>query len=264
MKALLGNAPVALSEDVIEAARKNKILLELLERAGGGALLAKERRRLSVVVGVVEEVEKALKGLNHVFIKLVKPVRYVPADVDVLTDRPKAAARLLVAAGYRLVVEEPYTLTLRKRGVNVDLYLHPSKANVVFMRAERLMREAEPASFHGVEVTALSRPAEASLAAAHAVYKDGEVTLNDALTVAMWGRGAAETCAELRCAAALSTVLFIAREILTKGMPAPYPLPRPLWPLRTLWKALADPELAPSLLQLPRRLKDPRLAQLLR
>ena len=204
---------------------------------------------------------KALRDINHIFIKLVKPIRYVPADVDVLTDKPKTAARRLEAAGYKTVVEEPYTITLRKRDINVDIYLHPSKANIVFIRAERLMKEAQPARFHGAEITALSPPAEASLAAAHAVYKDGEVTLNDIFTIAKWSRGAGEICAQLKCEDAMATALAAAKQVLADGAPAPYKIPRPIWPLKTLWKAAADPELAPSLLQAAKRLRDPRLAQ---
>ncbi len=53
-----------------------------------------------------------------------------------LTSQPKETAAILVRRGYKLVVKELYTNTLRKNGINVDLYLHPSVGNIVFLRAE--------------------------------------------------------------------------------------------------------------------------------
>jgi hypothetical protein len=44
-----------------------------------------------------------------------------PADVDLLTRQPKEAAATLVRRGYKLVVKVPYTVTLRRNGINVDL-----------------------------------------------------------------------------------------------------------------------------------------------
>ena len=58
-----------------------------------------------------------------------------------LTSQPKEAAAILVRRGYKLVVKELYTITLRKNGINVDLYLHPSVGNIVFLRAEQLRGE---------------------------------------------------------------------------------------------------------------------------
>ena len=205
----------------------------------------------------MDEVHEALKGVDHLFIKLAKPVRYVPADVDMLTSQPKVAAANLAKRGYRLVVMEPYIITLRKNGINVDLYLHPSVGNVIFLRAEQLRGEVRQADLHGVKLPALKPPAETALAIAHAVYKDGEVTLNDTVTYLRWGERTLEKCREWKCVDAAGSFLAALHDVLTGRAPAPRPIPT--WPLNAMKRTLTHPDLAPSLLQAPKRLLDPRL-----
>jgi len=211
---------------------------------------------LKQVAEIAAEVHEALKGVDHVFIKLVKPVRYAPADVDVLTSRPKKAAANLVRRGYKLVVKEPYTITLRENGINVDLYLHPSAGNIVFLRAEQLCGEVRQADFHGVKLPALKPPAETALAIAHAVYKDGEVTINDVITYLRWREGTLEKCGEWKCIDAARRFLAALHNVLTGRAQAPRPIST--WPLNAVKRALTHPNLAPSLLQAPKRLLDPR------
>ncbi|MFP3215981.1 MAG: hypothetical protein RXP99_01670 [Vulcanisaeta sp.] len=249
-----GTAPTA---ELLRDAERNKVLLEFAERANAAEIAEAEKRKLKQVVEVAAEVHEALEGVEHVFIKLVKPVRYVPADVDLLTSQPKEAAAILVRRGYRLVVREPYTITLRKNGINVDLYLHPSVGNIVFLRAERLRGEVRQADFHGVKLPALKPPAETALAIAHAVYKDGEVTLNDAVTYLRWREGTLEKCGEWKCIDAAGRFLAALHDVLTGRAPAPRPIPT--WPLNAVKRALTHPDLAPSLLQAPKRLLDLRL-----
>ena len=127
-----GTAPTA---ELLRDAERNKVLLEFAERANAAEIAEAEKRKLKQVAEIAAEVHEALKGVDHLFIKLAKPVRYVPADVDMLTSQPKVAAANLAKRGYRLVVMEPYIITLRKNGINVDLYLHPSVGNIDFLRA---------------------------------------------------------------------------------------------------------------------------------
>jgi hypothetical protein len=206
-------------------AERNKVLLEFAERTYAAEIINSEKRKLQKVAEVAAEVHEALKDVDHVFIKLVKPVRYVPADVDVLTSRPKKAAANLVRRGYKLVVKEPYTITLRKNGVNVDLYLHPSVGNIVFLRAEQLYGEVRQADFHGVKLPALKPPAEAALAIAHAVYKDGEVTLNDIVTYLRWREETLEKCREWKCLDAAGHYLAALHDVLTGRAPVPRLIP---------------------------------------
>jgi hypothetical protein len=253
---LLG-AETAPTAELLKHAERNKVLLEFAERTHAAEIINAEKRKLQKVAEVAAEVHETLKDVDHVFIKLIKPVRYVPADVDVLTSRPKKAAAILVRRGYKLVVKEPYTITLRKNGINVDFYLHPSVGNIVFLRAEQLRGEVRHADFHGVKLPALKPPAETALAIAHAVYKDGEVTLNDVVTYLRWLEGTLEKCGEWKCLDAAGRFLAALHDVLTGRAPAPRPIPT--WPLNAVKRALTHPDLAPSLLQAPKRLLDPRL-----
>jgi hypothetical protein len=173
----------------------------------------------------------------------------------VLTSQPKEAAAILVRRGYKLVVKELYTITLRKNGINVDLYLHPSVGNIVFLRAEQLRGEVHQADFHGMKLPALKPPAEAALAIAHAVYKDGEVTLNDAVTYLRWREGTLEKCREWKCLDAARHFFTTLHDVLTGRTPAPRPIPT--WPLNAVKRALTHPDLTPSLLQAPKGSSTP-------
>lgn len=257
LRAILLGAEAAPTVELLRHAERNKVLLEFAEKTNAMEIAEAERRKLERVVEVAAEVHETLKDVEHVFIKLVRPVGYVPADVDVLTSRPKRAAAALARRGYRLVVREPYTLTLRKDGVNVDLYLHPSVGNIVFLRAEPLYGEIREADFHSVRIPALKPPAETALTIAHAVYKEGEVTLNDIVTYLRWREGALEKCREWKCLDAARRFLAALHDVLTGRAPAPRPVPT--WPLNAVRRALMRPDLAPSLLQAPKRLLDPRL-----
>ena len=257
LRAILLGAETTPTAELLRDAERNKVLLELAERTNATEVAEAEKSKLKQVVEIAAEVHEALKDVDHVFIKLVKPVRYVPADVDVLTSRPKKAAANLVRRGYKLVVKEPYTITLKKNGVNVDLYLHPSVGNIVFLRAEQLRGEVRQADFHGVKLPALKPPAETALTIAHAVYKDGKVTLNDVVTYLRWRDGTLEKCREWKCLDAAGRFLAALHDVLTGRAPAPRPIPT--WPLNAVKRALTHPDLAPSLLQAPKRLLDPRL-----
>ena len=129
--------------EVIELARLNKVLLHILRASNyDGELRSSQEDGLRRIVNVVAEVEDALGGIEHALIKLVKPVTYVPTDVDVLVRRDQVllAASRLVRLGYRVLLYEPYTITLVKNGINVDLYVHPSAANLIYARGEDFLK----------------------------------------------------------------------------------------------------------------------------
>jgi hypothetical protein len=64
----------------------------------------------------------------------------------------------LKGRGFRVVVLEPYTITLERGGFVVDLYTEPSFAWVVYMDGGRLLKEhAEDIEIRGVGARALSR-----------------------------------------------------------------------------------------------------------
>jgi hypothetical protein len=73
--------------------------------------------------------------------KFKKPFEHVSVDLDILVrvEDVSRAVRALVSRGFRVVVWEPYTVTLVRGGFIVDLYTHPSFAWVVYMDGGRLL-----------------------------------------------------------------------------------------------------------------------------
>jgi hypothetical protein len=198
------------------------------------------------------EVEDALGGIEHAFIKLVKPVTYVPADVDVLVRRDQVllAASRLVRLGYRVLLHEPYTITLVKNGINVDLYVHPSAANLVYARGEEFLKSRVKARYNGVDVLSIDRDREVVLTVLHAVYKEGIVTLNDVATVIRWlSNEAIGLCLRLRCAQALELVLTTALLSIRGVLSLPYKLPMGYWSSKLLGRVLSNSAYVPSILQ---------------
>ena len=219
-------------ETLVETAALNKVLLHALRVLGvEGPIREREERRLKTVIEDVASVARALKGLDHAFFKLVKPITYVPADIDVLIDSDglrEAVARLRMA-GYRVEVAESYCLTMIKGGSIVDLYIHPSVGGVVYADGRLLLEHRRETDYHGVEITSLERHAEAVMAAAHAVYKEGIYTLNDMITVEAWlGRRGLRLAAEIRCSTAVKYALSV-HETFRRGQPLPHKVPLARW-----------------------------------
>ena len=93
----------------------------------------------------------------------------------------------MVSRGFRVVVWEPYTVTLARGGFIVDLYTHPFFAWVVYMDGGRLLKCCvEEIEIDGVKANALTRDAEVVVAAAHAIYKEHLVLLSDCLVLWNW------------------------------------------------------------------------------
>ena len=87
-------------------------------------------RNAAEVVGVLECI-----GATYALYKFRRPFEHVSVDLDVLVrvEDVSRAVRALVSRGFRVIVWEPYTVTLARSGFIVDLYTHPSFAWVVYM-----------------------------------------------------------------------------------------------------------------------------------
>ena len=261
-RAVVLDEPINLGPDVIELARLNKVLLHVLRVTNhDGELRASQEDGLRRITNIVAEVEDALGSIEHAFIKLIKPVTYVPADVDVLVKSsqvPLATSRLMVL-GYRVIVHEPYTITLIKNGINVDLYTHPSAANLVYIRGEELLNSRVEANFNGVRVTGINEDYEVALTVLHAVYKEGIVTLNDSAMVFKWlNDDSLKLCARLKCIHALGLTLTTMLLSIEGQLRLPYKLPIGYWAVKLLSRVIGNTQYTPSILQGIRRINDPR------
>jgi hypothetical protein len=176
-----------------EVAKLNKLYLTYLRRVGDvlRGELVREEARYGWFMENAAEVVEVLGGVGatYALYKFRRPLEHVSVDLDILVDGKDIprVAKSLRGRGFRVVVLEPYTITLERGGFVVDLYTEPSFAWVVYMDGGRLLREhVEDIGIRGVGARALSREAEVAVAAAHAVYKEHVVLLIDCLTVWSW------------------------------------------------------------------------------
>lgn len=214
----------AAEEELIEAARRNKVLLEALRRAGcEGELRRRGEEELRRTAALVDEVAKALDGagVRHAFYKLRRPAAYVPSDVDVLAEDAEVAVEALRRRGFEVAGGNPLDISLRRGGDAVDIYRHPSVGGMAYMDGDVLLRRAAWREYNGVFVKSLVEDAEALAAAAHAAYKEGVYTLGDYLTVKLWASGRSrELAEETKTVPALELAVRMNEEI-ERGRPAP-------------------------------------------
>lgn len=252
----------------LEVARRNKVLLDFLGRLGiSDHLIVREEEKYRLFLASLQEVSEVLEGEDFIFIKMYKPVRYVPSDIDVLVARDKLAsvARKLMRIGYIVEVVEPYTLTLVRKNRVIDLYVHPSLAGVVYMDGNSLLWRRERVSFNSsIKIPSLSKGAEAALTAAHAIYKEKLYTLNDYITISRWADGETlQVCRENYCTDALRTALYINRKVDEGLVSLPYKIPTVKWAGMLLSKIVNDPLTRSTLPRMLYAVADRRFGKLL-
>jgi hypothetical protein len=209
--------------------RLNKVYLAYLRRVRSpeGEFLREERRYRWFEGNTVEVVE-ALRGLDYALFKFRRPVEHVSVDLDILVDSGCVgrAVRALKAIGFEVVVSEPYTVTLSRRGFTVDLYTQPSFAWTVYLDGGRLLRDhREELELRDSRAYGLTREAEVVVAAAHAVYKEHMVLLLDCITAWTWTNKRTWGIAlELRAQRALEELLRACSMIGEGLVEAPYKL----------------------------------------
>jgi hypothetical protein len=218
---------------LLSHARKNKILLHMLRTYNiEGPLRERQELGIRKIVEVVQTLSKLLKEYNYAFFKLIKPVSYVPADVDLLIDEGQAekAAQEIMRLGYTVAVKDPYCITLTKGNSIIDLYIHPSLGGAIIIDGQRLLEHRCPMEFNGVEIMSLERYAESLVAASHAIYKERIYTLNDYFTVDRWAsRKTIKLAQELRCEEALKIAINLNKTIRLGILETPYKIPLPTW-----------------------------------
>jgi hypothetical protein len=214
-------------------ARKNKILLHLLRALNvQGNLREQQESRISKVIQVIQTLSKLLKDYNYAFFKLIKPLSYVPADVDLLIDagQVRSAAHEIMGLGYMVAVKDPYCLTLTKGDSIIDLYVHPSLGGAIIINGQRLLEHSCTMEFNGTEIRSIEGYAEALVTASHAIYKERIYTLNDYITVEKWtSKKTIKLAQELKCMEALRTAINLNRKIRHGTLETPYKIPTQKW-----------------------------------
>jgi hypothetical protein len=227
-------------------AGKNKILLHLLRALNiQGSMRGQQESGIGKVIEVVQTLSKLLKNYNYTFFKLIKPISYVPADVDILIDESQAekATHEIMRLGYTIAVKDPYCITLTKGDSIIDLYVHPSLGGAIFIDGQRLLEYSCTMEFNGTEIKSLESYAEALVAASHAIYKERIYTLNDYYTIKEWAdERAFQLAEELKCTPALKLAIKL-NEAISKGLvETPYKIPLHTWANLLIQKILKDPQ----------------------
>lgn len=251
----------------MEVAAKNKVLLQFLRAVNlrHGIRLREEARYQSFLENL-RLISHALNGLDHAFIKLRKPVTYVPADVDVLVvrDQVSSAVSRLRNEGFQVKIIEPYCVTMTRGSIIVDLYVYPTLGGVIYLDARKLLALREPTKFGGIKIPVLEAHAEALTAIAHAIYKERIYTLLDYATVSKWySRRTRKLAEELNCLDALQEALSIHELVAEKHLTLPHRIPWPKWLRLLKSKIIRDKLSRGASLNILKTLRDPRLGKLI-
>ena len=255
-----------LFEECIGVAAKNKILLHFLRVLDTRSdVRVCEEARYKEFLGNLRIVAETLEGLNHVFIKLRKPVVYMPSDVDVLVARNhvvKAVARLR-ARGFRIEVVEPYCVTMVRGDCVADLYIYPTMGGMIYLDSKELFEHIEHSLFDGLEIPVLKTYAEALMTIAHAVYKERIYTLNDYVTVKKWfSKKTLKLAEKLCCLEAVNEALAIHKLVEERGIVLPYRIPFAEWIDILRSKITCDKLSRATILNVLNTLRDRRLGKL--
>jgi hypothetical protein len=230
---------------LIGLASKNKVLLQLLVKLDvKNSLRESQEEAIGNIVRLVEKLSRDLDGFSFAFFKLVKPVSYVPADVDVLvkSEEREEIIRRIEGLGFKVEVKEPFCTTLVKGPFIVDVYVHPTLGGMIYMDGQELLNHVCIKDFNGLRIKSLESYAEALVSAAHAVYKERIYTLNDYFTVKEWATEETFKLAKkLRCTPGLNLAMEI-NEAIEKGLiEAPYRIPVVTWTKLLVQKIINDP-----------------------
>jgi len=245
LNAVVNGAKPDVSLDLLLThAGKNKILLHLLRALNiQGSIRKQQELGISKVTKVVQILSKILKNYNYAFFKLIKPISYVPADVDILVDESQAkkATHEIMRLGYTIAVKDPYCITLTKGDSIIDLYVHPSLGGIIIINGQRLLEHSCTMEFNGTKVKSLEGYAEALVAASHAIYKERIYTLNDYFTIKEWASTKSFKMAEeLSCKPALKLALTLNEKIEKGLLETPFKISIPHWLALLLQKVHDD------------------------
>lgn len=226
-----------------ELAIKNKVLLQLLRSLDiRDTLRETQEKALKKITHTAELISKVLRDHSYAFFKLVKPISYVPADIDILVSVKHVgeAIKSIRSLGYDIAVKDPYCVTFVKEGSIIDVYTYPSIGGTVFIDGQKLLEHVRETTFGYADVRALEPYAEALVVAAHAIYKELIYTLNDYFTIKKWADWRSLRLAdELGCRPALELAMRLNWRIGNELLDMPYKIPTSLWLsllLKKLWK----------------------------
>jgi hypothetical protein len=184
------------------------------------------------MLDVIKILSRYLKDYDHAFFKLVKPVTYVPADVDLLVNarHVKRVVKTIESIKYKIVAKDPFCITLAKDDSIIDVYTYPSLGGMIFIDGQKLLKHTSETVFNNVQIRSLEPYAEAVVVAAHAIYKERIYTLNDYFTFKKRvSKKSFKLAEELYCKGALEFAISLNKKVDKVLLGLPYKIPMPLW-----------------------------------
>lgn len=252
---------------LVEHARRNKILLHFLRTLNIKSFNRyREERRYNSIISVLQIIAKALNGLNYSLFKFFRPVVYVPADIDLLVSRSDLGRVLnsLRKLGFRVVVKDPYCVTLVRGRYIVDVYTDLTFIGVILVDGSELLKHVYTINVNGVSVNTLKPYAEALVVTVHSVLKEGIFTLNDYLTLKDWITQKTIMMAwKLKCTSTVNYALKLLRRVELGLIETPYKIPFPTWIKLLTSKFISDSKTRVTSLNTVRFLANPKLGKLI-
>jgi len=211
---------VFLTQELFSLARLNKVQLLYAQSTATVAedLMNKHTQTIQTIIEVAHILNT--NNINYAVFKTIKPFISTPSDIDILVpDVDLQRAKILLSKqGYSNVTKDRFCITMQKK-TNVDLYLHPSVANIPYLNREILMRYKHVTDLQGSKISVLSNEAEFIAVSSHSFYKEQMVTLNDFITLAILAeigdlKKISEIAEELIVCDAVLMVLAVCKNIM--------------------------------------------------
>lgn len=180
-----------------QLSRRNRMrfqFLEALSKKGDlgdfATLYSKEKNKCLENIEAICNVSKVLtdSGVSHAIFKTLRPYKSTTVDIDTLifgieSERLRAT-KLLLNAGYRMVVVGPRSTTLLdpKSTMGVDLYGQVAVSYLIYMEKEKLTNFITTIDLSNGSVEILKPEADLGAIIAHSVIKEQMYTLSEYYT----------------------------------------------------------------------------------
>jgi len=183
-------------QEVFSKAIRNKIPLLFLQKLPPDqtgefqAYCSYYYKRRNDVIHLITKIANLFEknGINYAFFKTCKPFPDAPTDIDILLKSREdllKSYRILSSRGQKLIAKDSFTYTLcsKNHRLNIDLYLHPTVADMIYLNKDALMNHVTQVELGDSIIRTLSPEAEIVAVTSHSLYKEHRYTLNDHYTL---------------------------------------------------------------------------------
>lgn len=183
-------------DDLLKHAQKNKVLFYLLKRINHlpaplvplkNSLETKSGRILKIIQAVSEALEE--RGIKYCIFKTLRPVPYIPPDMDVLIfheddmDRAAEIIKKKLRGRVYSIANFDRSLYIERDDFYIDLYDEIHVADFTYISKNHLKAHLMKTKVNGKSVKVLEPEYELISLVGHAIFKEQVVTLLDRYSV---------------------------------------------------------------------------------